>query len=83
MPFYDYKCKVCLKTFEVFHGFKETIEEQHCDCLEPIYEKVLNTSISLSMEDDGPGKRIRHFIEEARSSLKEHTKEIKRKSSGN
>lgn len=83
MPFYKYYCEECKETYEVFHGFNETLTK--CEkCLKPTFLKKVLDGITLnikqSLGDINKEKereiRIKEFIQESKTELDQYKKDI-------
>lgn len=83
MPFYNYYCEECKETYEVFHGFNETLTK--CEkCLKTTYLKKVLDGITLNIKQ-GLGEvsketereaRIKDFIQESKTDLEKYKKEL-------
>lgn len=53
MPTYDYICKACDKTFEIFHSMKDPARTECPDCGEPSLEKQIGTGAGIIFKGSG------------------------------
>lgn len=83
MPFYNYYCEECKETYEVFHGFNETLTK--CEkCLKTTYLKKVLDGITLNIKQNTNNlnkeqkreTRIKEFIQESKADLEKYKKEL-------
>ena len=85
MPKYVYECKECGFTKEVVHSMQEKLKDcEECDTIETLMRvPSFNFLRSLDADTGTSGSRVKDFIEESKSELKEERKELQRKEYSN
>ena len=81
MPRYVYKCKECDFVKEVVHSMQEKLKDcEECDTIDSLM-RVPSFTLAISREEHkaSSGTRVKDFIEEARSELKEERRNLQRK----
>ena len=85
MPKYIYKCKECAIVKEIVHSMQEKLKDcEECGKIESLV-RVPSFSLAISRDDVSTtsGERVKDFIEEARSELKEERHNLQRKEYSN
>ena len=81
MPKYVYKCKNCGFVKEVVHSMQEKLKDcEECDTIETLM-RVPSFTLSFSggEENISSASRVKEFIEDARSELKEERHTLRKK----
>jgi len=80
MPFYEYHCLDCEKTFNVFHSMNKEYEDPCGFCESVNVEKVVST-IGAKVERDKfkkkDGDLVKSHIEEAKKEIKKEKDKMK------
>ena len=77
MPRYTYRCKSCVREFEVFHGMSERIES--CDECSGALFRVPSTTFTTTktVAKDKTGQVVKEFIEDAREEIEAEKEKMK------
>lgn len=78
MPVYNYECKGCGESCEIFHEI--SADRPSCpSCHNNKLEREYKSSASLAKQRDiqHPGDQVKEFIKSAKEDLKEQTKVYK------
>ena len=82
MPFYDYHCLDCEKTFGVFHSMGKEYEGSCGFCESRNIEKVvssLGNKVDTTKFKTQTGDLVKSHIEDARNAIKEEKQKLKSK----
>ena len=81
MPKYIYKCKECDFVKEVVHSMQEKLKDcDECDTIESLMRvPSFSLAISKGEKNNSSSSRVKDFIEEARTELKEERRTLQRK----
>ena len=85
MPKYVYECRECGFVKEVVHSMQEKLKDcEECDTID-VLTRIPSFSIATKSTNssDKTGDRVKDFIEEARTELKEEKECLKRKEYSN
>ena len=77
MPRYTYRCKSCVREFEVFHGMSERIES--CDeCSGALFRVPSATFTTMkTAAKNKTGQVVKEFIEDAREEIEAEKEKMK------
>jgi len=81
MPFYEYHCLDCEKTFNVFHSMDKEYEGTCGICESDNVEKVVSTignKVDKSKFKAKTGDVVKKHIEEVKRDVKEYKKVLKK-----
>ena len=77
MPRYTYRCKSCVRKFEVFHGMSEKLE--NCkECSGHLF-RIPSTTFTTTKTGGTkkPGEVVKEFIEDAREEIEAEKEKMK------
>ena len=77
MPRYAYRCKSCVREFEVFHGMSERLES--CDECSGTLFRVPSATFTTMKTDakNKTGQVVKEFIEDAREEIEAEKEKMK------
>ena len=69
MPRYTYRCRTCVREFEVFHGMSEKLE--NCDECSGVLFRVPSTTFTTTKTSttEKPGQVVKEFIQDAKEEI--------------
>ena len=77
MPRYAYRCKACIREFEVFHRMSEKLE--NCEeCSGPLF-RIPSTTFTTTKTSatDKPGQMVKEFIQDAKEEIEAEKEKMK------
>jgi len=77
MPRYTYRCRTCIREFEVVHGMSEKLE--NCEECSGVLFRVPSTTFTTTKTNSAekPGQIVKEFIEDVKEEVEAEKQKMK------
>ena len=77
MPRYAYRCRMCTREFEVFHGMSEKLE--NCEECSGVLFRIPSTTFTTKKigGNEKPGQIVKEFIEDVKEEVEAEKQKMK------
>ena len=77
MPRYAYRCRMCTREFEVFHGMSEKLE--NCEECSGVLFRIPSTTFTTKKigGNEKPGQIVKEFIEDVKEEVEAEKEKMK------